>query len=195
MTDPTPPPDGKAPDAPRPDEPAAPPARSAGHDLARSALEDARAAARAAGKSVGRGNASPQRARTSGSRRRWSGPGPDQRDPQPFGSLAKSIARRQGWSSALAEGAIFGNWAAVVGEDIAAHATPTSLSEKVLHVSAESTSWATQLRLLQPKILAKIRVAVGDGVVTSLRITGPTAPSWRKGPRHVRGRGPRDTYG
>jgi propionyl-CoA carboxylase beta chain len=36
---------------------------------------------------------------------------------------------------------------------------------------------------------------VGDGVVTSLKITGPTAPSWRKGPRHISGRGPRDTYG
>ena len=26
-------------------------------------------------------------------------------------------------------------------------------------------------------------------------ITGPVAPSWRKGGRHVKGRGPRDTYG
>jgi predicted nucleic acid-binding Zn ribbon protein len=31
--------------------------------------------------------------------------------------------------------------------------------------------------------------------VTSLRITGPAAPCWRKGPRHIAGRGPRDTYG
>lgn len=90
---------------------------------------------------------------------------------------------------------MFGRWEAVVGEQIAAHATPTALNGGVLTVSAESTAWATQLRLVQAQLLAKIAAAVGDGVVTSLKISGPTAPSWRKGPRHIAGRGPRDTYG
>ncbi|MDP4886606.1 MAG: DUF721 domain-containing protein, partial [Aquiluna sp.] len=27
------------------------------------------------------------------------------------------------------------------------------------------------------------------------RFIGPSAPSWKKGPRSVPGRGPRDTYG
>jgi predicted nucleic acid-binding Zn ribbon protein len=62
-------------------------------------------------------------------------------------------------------------------------------------VAAESTAWATQLRIIQSQVLAKIAAEVGDGVVHSLRITGPVAPSWRKGPRHIAGRGPRDTYG
>ena len=48
---------------------------------------------------------------------------------------------------------------------------------------------------MQAQLLAKIAAAVGDGVVTALKITGPTAPSWRKGPLHISGRGPRDTYG
>ena len=39
------------------------------------------------------------------------------------------------------------------------------------------------------------RAGVGGDVVTKLRVVGPTAPSWKKGPRTVRGRGPRDTYG
>ena len=39
------------------------------------------------------------------------------------------------------------------------------------------------------------QIVPGDGVVTVLKISGPTAPSWRKGPRHISGRGPRDTYG
>lgn len=90
---------------------------------------------------------------------------------------------------------MLGRWSSVVGEDIASHAVPTRLAEGVLSVSAESTAWATQLRLVQAQLLAKIAAAVGNGVVTSLKITGPSAPSWRKGPRHVSGRGPRDTYG
>src|SRR6266496_2400500 len=36
---------------------------------------------------------------------------------------------------------------------------------------------------------------IGDGFVTKLHIHGPAAPSWNRGPRRVRGRGPRDTYG
>ena len=95
----------------------------------------------------------------------------------------------------MAEGTVFAEWRKVVGEQIAEHAQPTALRDGVLSVSAESTAWAPQLRMVQTQVLAKIAEAVGDGVVTALRITGPSAPSWRKGPRHIPGRGPRDTYG
>ncbi|MGF7122092.1 DUF721 family protein [Rhodococcus sp. TAF43] len=170
-----------------------------GIDLARRALEEARAAAKANGKAVGQGRSSPRgggiRALRSRRRKSWSGAGPDDRDPQPFGALAGAIAKQRGWSPRVSEGTVMGRWVDVVGADIAAHAEPTGLREGVLSVSAESTAWATQLRMMQSQILAKIAAAVGHGVVKSLRITGPTAPSWRKGDRHISGRGPRDTYG
>ncbi|MEV0436644.1 DUF721 family protein [Nocardia sp. NPDC050413] len=174
-----------------------PEAELRGIDLARRALEEARAAAKASGKSVGQGRASPVRKLRAGGRRRsgWSGAGPDARDPQLLSALAGSIAKNRGWSGKVAEGMVFGRWSSVVGEDIAAHATPVTLENGVLKIAAESTAWATQLRMLQSQILAKINAAVGQGVVTSLRITGPAAPSWRKGERHIKGRGPRDTYG
>lgn len=169
-----------------------------GMDLVRRALEEARAAARGQGKDVGRGRRSPKTPRAAtprGNRRRWSGPGPDSRDPQPLGRLSQELAKTQGWSGRVAEGTVFAEWESVVGEQIAEHAAPTSLRDGVLHIAAESTAWATQLRMVQSQLLAKIAAAVGDGVVSTLKITGPTAPSWRKGPLHVRGRGPRDTYG
>ncbi|MFD4182404.1 DUF721 family protein [Rhodococcus sp. NPDC058514] len=186
-------------DAESGDTPAAgaePVAELRGIDLARRALEEARAAAKASGKSVGQGRSSPKaRLRPGTGRRGWSGAGPDGRDPQPFGALTGAVAKSRGWSPRVAEGTVLGRWQQVVGEDISAHAEPIALREGVLSISAESTAWATQLRMLQSQILAKIAAAVGDGIVTSLRITGPTAPSWRKGERHIKGRGPRDTYG
>ncbi|GAB2524633.1 DUF721 family protein [Nocardia heshunensis] len=168
-----------------------------GVDLARRALEEARAAARAAGKSVGQGRASPRKGGIRALRRRsgWSGAHPDERDPQTLSSLAMSLAKGRGWSGKVAEGTVFGRWSAVVGEDIASHATPISLENGILSIQAESTAWATQLRMFQSQILAKIAAAVGNGVVKQLKINGPTAPSWRHGDRHVKGRGPRDTYG
>jgi predicted nucleic acid-binding Zn ribbon protein len=167
-----------------------------GIDLVRRTLEEARAAARAQGKDAGRGRGVPPAPRrVAGQRRSWSGPGPDVRDPQPLGRLARELAKKHGWSSRVAEGTVLGHWSSVVGHQIADHASPAALNEGVLSVTAESTAWATQLRMIQAQILAKIAAAVGNGVVTSLRVTGPAAPSWRKGPRHIAGRGPRDTYG
>ena len=167
-----------------------------GIDLVRRTLEEARAAARAQGKDAGRGRGTiPAPRRVAGQRRSWSGPGPDVRDPQPLGRLARDLAKKRGWSGHVAEGTVLGHWTSVVGHQIADHATPTALNDGVLSVTAESTAWATQLRMIQAQLLAKIAAAVGNGVVTSLKITGPSAPSWRKGPRHIAGRGPRDTYG
>jgi predicted nucleic acid-binding Zn ribbon protein len=166
----------------------------AGMDMVRRTLEEARGAARSQGKDVGRGRSSPIR-RIAGRRGRWSGPGPDPRDPQPLGVATRDVARARGWLARVAEGSVFGRWPTVAGEQIAAHATPTSLNDGVLTISAESTAWATQLRMVQAQLLAKIAAAVGDGVVRSLRIVGPAGPSWRKGRYHIAGRGPRDTYG
>lgn len=169
----------------------------AGMDLVRRALEEARGAARNQGKEVGQGRRVSKSARPlpGRGRRRWSGPGPDARDPQPLGRLTRDLAKTRGWSPKVAEGTVFAEWSTVVGEQIAGHAQPTALRDGVLSVTAESTAWATQLRMVQAQLLAKIAAAVGDGVVKALKITGPAAPSWRKGPRHISGRGPRDTYG
>lgn len=191
----------RAADAAQPDLPesAFPPAHLAhlkGMDLARRTLEEARGAARSQGKDVGRGRSAPvSKVKRGGGRRTWSGPGPDRRDPQLLGSATMDLARNRGWSGRMAEGSVFGQWSTVVGEQIAEHASPTSLRDGILTVTAESTAWATQLRMVQSQILAKIAASVGDGVVTSLKILGPSGPTWQKGPRNFGARGPRDTFG
>jgi predicted nucleic acid-binding Zn ribbon protein len=88
------------------------------------------------------------------------------------------MAKDRGWTEKLNGGEVFSRWSALVGPDVAEHTQPISLTDGELTVQADSTAWATQLRLLQRQLLA-----------------GPSAPSWRHGNRHVPGRGPRDTYG
>jgi predicted nucleic acid-binding Zn ribbon protein len=105
------------------------------------------------------------------------------------------MIRDRGWERPTAEATVLGAWDTVVGPDVAAHCTPVGLREGELTLQAESTAWATQLRLLTPSILGKISDQLGSGLVTKLRIHGPSAPNWKKGPRSVPGRGPRDTYG
>lgn len=60
---------------------------------------------------------------------------------------------------------------------------------------ADSTAWATQMRLLLPALRERIATQLGDGLGLDIRVLAPAAPSWRHGQRHVAGRGPRDTYG
>jgi predicted nucleic acid-binding Zn ribbon protein len=127
--------------------------------------------------------------------RGYSGPGPDPRDPQMFGAVLERLMKARGWEKPKAEATVFGAWERVVGPDVAQHSRPVKLDAGVLTVEAESTAWATQLRLLAATLLRKIALEVGHNVVTRLQIHGPTAPSWNKGPRRVQGRGPRDTYG
>jgi predicted nucleic acid-binding Zn ribbon protein len=126
----------------------------------------------------------------------YSGAWPDGTDPQSLGAVAAEYVADRGWDRPLSEARVFSDWERIVGSDVAAHCSPTALREGELRISAESTAWATQLRLLAGTLLARIVAELGRDVVTKVVITGPVGPSWKHGPRSVHGaRGPRDTYG
>ncbi len=166
-----------------------------GPELARAVLDAAKVRRNAEGSNRSGTRAGSAR-RGSGKRARgYSGPGPDARDPQLFGAVLARLIKSRGWQQPAAEGAVFGAWERVVGPDLAAHCRPIKLVDGELTVEAESTAWATQLRLLAGRLLGQIAKQVGPNVVTRLHIHGPSAPTWSRGPRRVPGRGPRDTYG
>ncbi|WP_346775896.1 DciA family protein [Micromonospora sp. HNM0581] len=166
---------------------------ASGPQLARAVLDAAKARREAAGRPR-------RRAATGGGDRDrrlrgYSGPGPDPRDPQPLGAVLNRLVKARGWQQPAAEATVFGAWERVVGADVAQHSRPVKLENGELTVEARSTAWATQLRLLAGSLLQQIAREVGHNVVRKLHIHGPAAPSWSRGPRRVRGRGPRDTYG
>jgi predicted nucleic acid-binding Zn ribbon protein len=165
-------------------------------DLAADALRSARAIA------TGRGGGRPARLLRRRNRGRgregggYSGARPDDRDPAPIGRIVGNSMVELGWVVPLAEARLMSQWASVVGPEIAARCQPMSLLDGELKISAESTAWATQLRLMAPQILARIASELPAGLVRKLVITGPSSPSWKHGPWSMRGgRGARDTYG
>jgi predicted nucleic acid-binding Zn ribbon protein len=168
-------------------------------DLAHSALADARQIARTGPRRQSRDQKRRTRRENLAGRRPggYSGPGPDPtRDPQLIGPLLAGYVEDRGWERPLAEARVFADWDSLVGADVAAHCAPQSLTDGELRITAESTAWATQLRMLGATLLARLVAELGPEVVTKLVITGPTGPSWKHGGRSVRGaRGPRDTYG
>jgi len=198
----------RLPDPSRPDSAATPPDTDnagpddvdAGPDAVRSALNRARAAARARGLKPG---ALPTPADRSAARKRRgvdasrrSGAHPDARDPQLVGSTVDRLVAERGWQAPVAVGGVIGRWDTVVGAEIAQHCIPELYEGTVLTVRADSTAWATQVKLLLPTLMRRLAEEVGDGMVTKVVVRGPNAPSWKKGPRLAPGsQGPRDTYG
>jgi predicted nucleic acid-binding Zn ribbon protein len=119
----------------------------------------------------------------------------DDRDPKALGSGLERLVVERGWQVDVAVGGVMGRWPRVVGRDVAAHCSPVTFADGVLVVRADSTAWATQVRLLVPTLLRRLGEELGEGVVEQVQVQGPAAPSWRRGRRSVRGPGPRDTYG
>jgi predicted nucleic acid-binding Zn ribbon protein len=125
------------------------------------------------------------------------------------------------WRDPLSIGSVIAAWPRVAGAEVAAHCVPERVEDGVLVVRADSTAWATQLRLLASTLVARLNEELrpgaqgsgaqgsggpgaggqgagggaAGGAITSVTVLGPAAPSWKKGPRSVPGRGPRDTYG
>ena len=105
--------------------------------------------------------------------------------------LARTIKTRE-WDTPTKMGSIMAKWRDIVGPQVAEHARIETFEGHRLVVRTDSTAWA---KLLLPTIERRIAEEVGSGVVEQVIIRGPVAPSWRKGPYVVRGRGPRADYG
>lgn len=120
------------------------------------------------------------------------GPG---RDPNGLGAALDAYLDAHELREPLAHAALLVGWERMMGAEIAAHATPVHVDERVLVVQCDSTAWATQLRSLRAELVTTIARVYPEARVESIRFLNPGAPSWKRGPRSVPGRGPRDTYG
>ncbi len=117
-------------------------------------------------------------------------------DAVPISEVLGELIRERGWGRQIDVQRVLDDWGSIVGPEVAQHSRVTGFADAVVHVETRTTAWATQLRLLAPRIVAKLNELLGDGSVTRIDIRGPQAPSWKSGPRSIRGqRGPRDTYG
>lgn len=182
------------------DRPGAPGSEGSRHDPG--GLDLARSVARAMGRGAGRSDRGSDAGRgvLRRRRRRWetqsSGAHPDDRDPQTLDATIGRLVSERGWSTDVAVHGVFSRWDTIVGREVAEHCHPERFADAKLTVRADSTAWATQVRLLAPTVVRRLNEELGDGTVTAIDVKGPHLPSWSKGFRSVRdGRGPRDTYG
>lgn len=117
-------------------------------------------------------------------------------EPGKLSEVLDELITTRDWKKGIAEGTLFSNWRKIVGDEVANHCEPITLLEGRLTIRAETTAWATQLRLIQDEILKTLQTNSDGVLVEELAVIGPSAPSWKRGLRSIRGaKGPRDTYG
>ncbi len=116
-------------------------------------------------------------------------------DPQPLSAAIGGLLDGRGWQQQAAMGSVFGRWAEIVGQDLAAHTRPDTFADGELAVTADSTAWATQVRLLAPELIRRLNAELGDGTVRRVKLRGPAPPRRRGGWRVPGSKGPGDTYG
>ncbi|MET7639240.1 DciA family protein [Streptomyces sp. NPDC005438] len=122
----------------------------------------------------------------------------DGRDPLPLGAAVNGLITERGWETPAAVGGVMGRWPQMVGPQVAQHCEPERFDEeeRSLLVRCDSTAWATQLRLLAPRLVARLNEDLGQGTVRMIKVRGPRGPEQRFGPLRAPGsRGPGDTYG
>jgi predicted nucleic acid-binding Zn ribbon protein len=106
---------------------------------------------------------------------------PRREDPQPLNAALGGLLSARGWRQRAAVGTVFGGWADIVGPQLAAHTQPESFDDGELVVLADSTAWATQVRLLAPQLLRRLAEELGAGTVRKVRVRAPSGPARRGG--------------
>jgi predicted nucleic acid-binding Zn ribbon protein len=69
-------------------------------------------------------------------------------------------------------------WPAVVGDAVAAEATPTGDRGGVLRITCRSAVWAQELDLMAPALVERLNAALGREAVRALRCSSAPPRSW-----------------
>ena len=66
--------------------------------------------------------------------------------------------------------AVFGSWADVVGEDLAAHSRPAAVDGDRLVVTCDSSAWASEFRWLERQVLERLADRTGSSRISAITV-------------------------
>ena len=117
------------------------------------------------------------------------------RDPVSAADALGGVTTQLGWDKTLAQATLVTEWANIVGPETAQNSHVEKFEDGVLTVRCSSTAWSTQLNLISVDIRTRVLADHPEAGVEKITFIGPNAPTWKRGPKSVPGRGARDTYG
>jgi predicted nucleic acid-binding Zn ribbon protein len=91
-------------------------------------------------------------------------------DPRSVQDSLSVIARSLGMADPATIVGVIARWEQVVGPVLAAQVQPVQIRDKSLWLEVSDPSWSTQVRYLEPEILAAIAEEVGPDLVVRLSV-------------------------
>lgn len=90
--------------------------------------------------------------------------------PVAVGEALNAYLSRAGLAKRVAQAQVIPDWPGLVGPQIAAVATPESVTpDGVLFVRVTTSSWMNELQLMTPEIMARVNAGRGSGRITTIR--------------------------
>lgn len=90
--------------------------------------------------------------------------------PQPISAAISQFLERAGLRDRVQQATVVPEWAALVGEQIAAVTEPLSVTaDGILFVAVRTHAWMSELSLLEPELLASLNRAGGRAPVRKIR--------------------------
>lgn len=65
---------------------------------------------------------------------------------------------------------VFTKWAEIVGEAVAEHSRPVTIDGETLVISAEDSTWASELRWLENEIIARVAEVSGSDRISTVNV-------------------------
>lgn len=87
-----------------------------------------------------------------------------------IGTIVDGLMRERLFARGVPIGQLASDWAAVVGERLAAESAPVSLDGGLLVVSATDGPWGAQVRFLAGEIAKKVNATLGTDVVQRVQV-------------------------
>jgi predicted nucleic acid-binding Zn ribbon protein len=95
---------------------------------------------------------------------------PKRSQPVAVGEALAGYLTRSGLARRVGQAQMIPDWPRLVGPQIAAVATPESISpDGVLFVRVTTSSWMNELQLMTPDIMARVNAGRGAGRITAIR--------------------------
>jgi len=110
------------------------------------------------------------------------------RDPKRLGELVEEMVELEGWQDHLSVADLVVRWDQMVGAVNAQHCRPAGFDRGVLTIQADSSAWASAIRLALGAIHGRIDQEVGPGLVSQIKVRGPAGPPGVQGRWRVKGR-------
>ncbi|MHB1988461.1 MAG: DciA family protein [Acidimicrobiales bacterium] len=88
----------------------------------------------------------------------------------PIGDAMTSLLRSRGLGATVVLARVLSSWQSAVGADLASKIRPVALRHRELVCEVDDSAWATQVKLLSKKLLARLSEEVGASVADELSV-------------------------